>query len=347
MADPWVVIRGNALRWGGDTRRRYIFDALIRRTDARTVESWSRSAVAGALAGRRVWQRKPRFAAAEMVAAPVADVIRREARAAAVDLHDEPVAAAAALGTPFDEETIGRTRAMWALNVELFPTLVVPTRSFADLCGLDASRTVVAPNGTDTTHIQPEPLPDEPVVGLASGAGPGRGVETLVEAARMVRGSVPELRLALWLVGTSAAGERYLEELKQRLAAEPWILVGTASYRRLPKSLARATVLCIPHPPDPYFDVALPVKLADSMAAARPVVVTPRTETATVVRAYDAGVVAEGDRPEDLASALLRVLSDRALAARLGANGRKAAMQHLDWSVVGDRLARALLARGR
>jgi glycosyltransferase involved in cell wall biosynthesis len=347
MAPSWTVIRGSALRWGGDTRRRYVFDALIKRTGARTVESWSKSDVSAALAGRRFWERRPAFAAAEMVSAPVAEVIRADARPAAVDLHDEPVAAAAALGTPFDADVVARSRAAWALNLELFPTLVVPTRSFAELCGIDTSRTVVAPNGTDTTHIQPAPLPDEPVVGMVSGAGPGRGIETLVEAARMARTALPDLRLSLWLVGTSPAGQRYLDELKERLAPEDWILVGTASYRRLPKSLARTAVLCVPHPPHPYFDVALPVKLADSMAAARPVVVTPREETATVVRAYDAGIVADGDRPDDLAAALLRVLNDRALAARLGANGRRAAVQHLDWSVVGGRLADALLGRRR
>jgi glycosyltransferase involved in cell wall biosynthesis len=347
MARAWTVIRGHALRWGGDTRRRYVFEALVQRTHARTVESWSRSAVAGALDERRFWERRPLLAAAEIVSAPVAEVIREHARPAAVDLHDEPIAAAAAVGTPFDAALVARTRTAWAMNLDLFPTLIVPTRSFAELAALDTSRTIVAPNGTDTTHIQPAPLPDEPVVGMASGAGPGRGIETLVEAARMARTALPDLRLALWLVATSPPGQRYLDELKERLAREPWILVGTASYRRLSKSLARAAVLCIPHPPDPYFDVALPVKLADSMAAARPVVVTPRTETATVVRAYDAGIVAGGDRADDLATALLRVLNDRQLGARLGVNGRKAAVQHLDWSVVGNRLADALLARVR
>jgi glycosyltransferase involved in cell wall biosynthesis len=341
----WLVIRGSALRWGGDTRRRYIFDALVRRTKARTVKSWSRSTVSRALSGRRFWQPKPLVAAAEIVSAPVAEVLRGEARPAAVDLHDEPIASAAALGLPTDADSARRTRAIWATNLDLFPTLVVPTRSFAEMCGLDPARTVVAPNGTDTTHIRPEPLPDEPVVGVASGAGPRRGIETLVEACRLLRSTMPDLRLALWLVGTSPGSQRYLDELKESLAGDAWILVGTASYRRLPRSLARAAVLCIPHPPDPYFDVALPVKLADSMAAGRPVVVTPRTETADVVRRYEAGVVTDGDRAEDIAAALGLVLSDRELAARLGENGRRTAEKHFDWSVVGSRLADALLAR--
>jgi glycosyltransferase involved in cell wall biosynthesis len=347
MPKEWVVIQGASLRWGGDTRRRYIFETLVRRTDARTT-GWSRSDIARAIGDSRpFWKGKPYLAAAEIVSDPAAEVIRASARPAAVDLHDEPIAAATALGLPPDPEAAKRQRAAWASNLNLFPALVVPTRAFAELFSLDPARTIVAPNGTDTVHVQPAPFPDAPVVGLASGAGPGRGIETLVAAARLVRTEVRDLRLALWLVGTSPGSQRYLEELKARLAPDAWILVGTASYRRLPRSLARAWALCIPHPADPYFDVALPIKLADAMAAGRPVVVTPRTETAAAVRRYDAGVVASGDRPEDLAKALLTVLTDRELATRLGANGRRAAETEFDWSVIGARLAETLLARFR
>ena len=49
---------------------------------------------------------------------------------------------------------------------------------------------------------------DRPVV---SGAAPGRGLEALIEAARIVRESVADVRLLLWLVATSTASERYLE----------------------------------------------------------------------------------------------------------------------------------------
>jgi glycosyltransferase involved in cell wall biosynthesis len=335
------------MRWGGDLRRRYIFDALIRRTGATSVHSWSRSDVSRALDGRRFWERKPRFAAAEIVSNQLLELIRREAHASAVDLHDEPVSGSKALGMPLDEAVARQSRETWVRNVEFFPNLIVQTRAFADFCGLESARTIVAPNGTDTTHIVATASPDEPTVGFVSGAGPNRGVETLIEAARMLRSQIPDLRLALWLVGTGAASQRYLDDLKVDLASDRWILVGTVRYNRLARSLSRASVLCIPHPPDPYFDIVLPVKLADSMAAGRPVVVTPRTETAAVVRRYDAGLVAGGERPEDLAVALLAVLSDHDMAARLGANGRRAAEQHFDWSVIGGRLADALLARVR
>jgi glycosyltransferase involved in cell wall biosynthesis len=346
VSDPWLVFRGSHLRWGGDTRRRYLFEALIQRTGARAVNSWTpRSAAEAFGPGWQFWKRQPLVASAELLQQPAIELIRRRGRPIAVDLHDEPIAAAAALGLPPDPEARRRLRVAWDANIDAFPTLIVPTRAFADFCRLESGRTIVAANGTDTRHVRPTPLPIEPLIGLASGAGPGRGIETLIEAGRLARRDVPDMRMALWLVATGPGSNVYLQDLRTKLAGEAWIELETIPYAELPAALGRAAVLCIPHPPGAYFDVALPIKLADYMAAGRPVVVTPRTETATVVRRFDSGVVTEGDRPEDLAAALLEVLSDPQRRARMGANGRKAAEDHFDWQVIGEALADELLAR--
>ena len=119
----------------------------------------------------------------------------------------------------------------------------------------------------------------------------------------------------------------------------------TVPYAELPSALGRATVLCIPHPPNPYFDTIMPIKLADYMAAGRPVVSTPRTETARVLRQHACGITTEGERPEDLAAALIQVLRDPELAFRLGTNGRQAAVERFDWRVIGRRPSDELLLR--
>jgi glycosyltransferase involved in cell wall biosynthesis len=346
MSDPWLVLRGVRLRWGGDTRRRYLFDALVRRTGARAIDSWKAPALVEAFRPRwQFWSRRPLVASAELLRQPSIDVIRGRGRPVAVDLHDEPIAAATAFGLPPGAERRRELEAIWQANLDAFASLIVPTQAFAEFCGLEPARIIVAANGTDTRHVLPGPPPIEPRVGLASGAGPGRGIETLIEAGRLARRERADLRLGLWLVGTSVASRQYLEDLRAELAGDAWIEVATIRYRHLPAALARAAVLCIPHPPGTYFDLALPVKLADYMAAGRPVMVTPRTETAKVVRRFDAGIVTDGDRPEDLAAALLELLSDGDRRARMGSNGRRAAEEHFDWQVIGDALAGELLAR--
>lgn len=346
MSHPWLVLRGVRLRWGGDMRRRYLFDALITRTDARAMDSWKPAALAKAFRPEwQFWSRRPLVASAELLREPSLDVIRRRGRPFAVDLHDEPIAAATAFGIPPGAVQRRDLEATWQANVDAFASLIVPTQALAEFCRLEQGRTIVAANGTETRHVRPGPQPMEARVGLASGAGPGRGIETLIEASRLARRERADLRLGLWLVGTSNASRLYLEALRANVAGEAWIEVATIRYRHLPAALARAAVLCIPHPPGTYFDLALPVKLADYMAAGRPVVVTPRTETAKVVRRFQSGIVAAGDRPEDLAAALLELLSDGERRARMGANGRKAAEEYFDWQVIGEALADELLER--
>jgi glycosyltransferase involved in cell wall biosynthesis len=349
----WLVLQeGDRRRWGGDLRRAFIFRELAERSGATIGPGWSPAIVRAGLATASgphrlpsLRRRRPLVASAESLGAPALHEVRRRAVPFALDVHDDPVAQFAAVGVNARAERLLELRAGFAANLNAFAWHVAPSATFAELTGLVPDRTILAPNGTDTSHVRPGPLPAEPTIGFISGAAPGRGIETLVEAARLVREQLPGVRLRLWLVATGESGRGYLEALGAELAADAWIRIGPAPYEQLGQELAGATVLCIPHPANAYLDSAMPVKLFDSMAAGRPLVVTPRTETRAVVERADAGLVASGERAEDLAAALLTVLADPQLAARLGANGRAAAERDYDWSVIGDRLADELLLR--
>jgi glycosyltransferase involved in cell wall biosynthesis len=274
------------------------------------------------------------------VAAEVADPV-------AVAVYDAALAQAQALGLTLTPDREAQLRGKQAANVAAFRWQVAPTASFAALAGLDPARLIVGGNGTRVDRVRPGRWPQEPAIGLVSGGAPGRGIETLIEAARMVRAEVPALRLLLWLIGTGESSDRYIAELRSAAAGDAWIEIGAAPYERLGEELSRATVLCIPHPANEYMDVALPVKLFDSMAAGRPLVVTPRRETAAVVDRQGVGLIAQGDRVEDLAVALGRLVTDDRLARELGARARQAAERDYDWRIVGARIADEVLRRER
>jgi glycosyltransferase involved in cell wall biosynthesis len=343
----WLVLRDRRrLRWGGDLRRRHLLENLIQRTKATTVETWEPADIIRGLRPRwALWREPPSVVSAELVGGPTIDAIRRRGDPLAVDLHDDPTAFAIALGLPPDPETRQIQQTTWEANLRVYRNYILPTRAMADLFGLDPDRVILAPNGTDADHIKPLPFPDLPAVGLASGAAPGRGIELLIDATRMARKEIPGLRLMLWLVATGPASLRYLESIPPLVAGDDWIEVSTTPYAELPSALGRATVLCIPHPPNSYFDTILPIKLTDYMAAGRPIVATPRSETARILREHAAGITAPGDRVEDLATALRHVLLDSELAHRLAANGRRAAVEVFDWRVVGSHLTDELLRR--
>jgi glycosyltransferase involved in cell wall biosynthesis len=179
---------------------------------------------------------------------------------------------------------------------------------------------------------------------MVSGAAPGRGIEDLVAAMRIVRERVPDALLYLWLVATSAE-DPYLPNLRAELAADPWITIEPAPYATLGETLGKAVVLVVPTPPVRYWDVTLPIKIFDSMAAGRPLVVTPRQETVAIVAPNEVGLVTAGDSPEAMADSIARLLEDDALARRMGAAGRSLAEREYDWPVLGDRIADEILRR--
>ena len=130
------------------------------------------------------------------------------------------------------------------------------------------------------------------------------------------------------------------------MASEPWIEIGQTPYGELGAALGRATVICIPTPAHAYWDSVAPVKLFDCLAAGRPIVTTPRPETAAIVRDRDAGLVADGDDAEALAAAADASCSrTRSGRGRWAPMRRAAAERDYDWRVIGERLADQLLAR--
>jgi glycosyltransferase involved in cell wall biosynthesis len=352
----WMVLRaGEQRRWGGEIRRQEIFGRLAARTGASVVDGWPalrRELLGGRLrrVADRVGLRPPPaaqrpLAASEQAPASWLDWLPGHVDPVAVTIYDDGVLQAQAFGVPLSEARVEELNVRRRRNEELFRWHVVPTASFARFIGLDMDRVIVGGNGTVASRVRSGPWPDIPTVGIASGAAPGRGIETLIEASRRLRTSIGDLRLHLWLAATGGPGEAYIEQLRSTTAGESWIQVGSAPYEQLGSALSQSTVLTIPLPPSEYADVALPVKLFDYMAAGRPIVVTPRRETVAVVKRFDVGVVAPGDDPDSIAEALAPLLNDRRKAHEIGARARAAAEAHFDWSVVGERLAESVLSR--
>lgn len=299
-------------------------------------------ALASASAG---WRRPLQVASTELVPSRAMTLLRGSVHAAVLDLHDHPGLQAEGLGIRLAADVRHAADRLVDRNVAQFSRLVVPSRSFADLCQLPVDRILIVPNGTDTERVAPLPAPAEPVVAMVSGAAPGRGVELLVSAMARIRADIPEATLRLALVATGPATADYLRGLVLELRrSSPWVSLHKVPYHQLGAFLGEAAVLVIPHLPGPYLDAATPVKLFDSMAAGRPLAVTPRVETRRIVDECRAGVVAASDGPDDLAEAIGALLRSDALRRELGVNARRCAVERYDWRVLSADLADAILA---
>jgi glycosyltransferase involved in cell wall biosynthesis len=345
MTRPWVVLReGARLRWGGDLRRHYLLESLAQRTGARTTDACSARSIAPVLAPGLKGMEVPWVASSEFLDSTALPMAHERGKLLLLDVHDDSVIQHDAAGIVLTSDERASLELLLSDNIGVFRLYSVPGETLATRIGLDPSRTHVALNGTDTRVVRPGPWPTDPAIAMVSGAGPGRGIEMLIDAARALRHR-HELRLLLLLLATNDASQVYLDQLKARCSSVPWIEISSARYDELGARLANATVVCAPHPPHPYWDAASPVKISDYLSAGRPVVTTPRLETMRLFERIGGGVVCEDDSLDSLVAALDRVLSNETYARALGERARTSAEQQLDWARIGDELASWVLDR--
>jgi sugar transferase (PEP-CTERM/EpsH1 system associated) len=120
-------------------------------------------------------------------------------------------------------------------------------------------------------------------------------------------------------------------EAVQNLTADDRVQV-TGTVDDIRPYLARATAAVCPA----LYAVGVQNKVLEAMAMATPVVSTPAGCAALAAEKGQEIIAAEGE--EELAAAILRVLSDPALARRLSAAGRKYVETHHSWKVRAQRL---------
>lgn len=154
-------------------------------------------------------------------------------------------------------------------------------------------------------------------------------LELVVRAFGVLRRKVPDALLLL--VGPRS---RVLKRLDlPREVRDGIVETGTQRPSKVPLFLACADVLLLPFGNRPCNVGRGPIKLGDYLAAGRPIVTNPVGEMVPLFERHPVGLLAD-ETPESFASAIARLLDDRALAGAMGANARRVAEDHLAWEVV-------------
>ena len=150
----------------------------------------------------------------------------------------------------------------------------------------------------------------------AGTTGMAQGMGTLLEAAAALQGDGVEVTIA----GDGAEGGT----VRARAAALPNVsALGTVPHDRVPLLLAESDAAVVLLRDQPLFEGALPTKLLEAMAAARPVVLSARGEAARLLEASGGGVVVPPEDPAALAAALRELAGAQDRALRMGKAGRR------------------------
>lgn len=214
--------------------------------------------------------------------------------------------------------------------------------------GAPPARTTVIPYGVDAHAFRPDPragahvraelnLPSDAPLILAMGRmAYKKGFTYLLDALPHIRASHPRATLVLAGYGD------LLDELKERARrlglADAVIFPGQLPRDRAARYVAAADVYVVPSVRDDAGNVdGLPNTLLEGMGAARPVVATRTAGIPDVLSDGVHGLLVPERDPAALAEAIIRLLDDRELAARLGEAARCRVLDELSWDVTAAR----------
>jgi glycosyltransferase involved in cell wall biosynthesis len=170
--------------------------------------------------------------------------------------------------------------------------------------------------------------PNTRVIGTVSSLVPMKGIENFIAAARRIASADPEARFVI--VGPAPSSHAAYAERLRRQAAE----------LRLPHPIIFAGERTDVERWYPAFDVDLITSLdrsegttttaLESQSCGVPVVATRVGAVGDAVEDGVTGLLVEPDRPDAIAEAVLKLLTDAPLRLRLGEAGRAAALERFD-----------------
>jgi glycosyltransferase involved in cell wall biosynthesis len=238
---------------------------------------------------------------------------------------------------------VGRV-ARWAFRRAAFVTACSEDlRRRAHALGANPARSVTIPYGVNADRFCPDPaarlamrsrwgLPPDAEIVFSAGRFVGKkGFEYLIDALGALAANRPKIALVL------AGGGDLEADLRLRLAdrgiADRAVLPGVLSQDDVARALAAADVVAVPSVKDDAGNVdGLPNVVMEALASGTPLVATGAGGIGSVIADGATGLIVAERDVKGLASAIDRVLADRALAARLGESARRWAIGEASWA---------------
>ncbi len=184
----------------------------------------------------------------------------------------------------------------------------------------------VIPYGVDLDAFRPAPRESRPhpTVGAVSRLSPEKGLEHLLRAVALLRGSGVTLDVVLAGDGPSRPA---LEQLAAELAIGPRVkFLGELPHEGVPAVLQGLDIFAMPSTWESFG-----VAAAEASAMELPVVASDIHGIPDVVVDGETGLLVRSASPPALAAAIARLAGDAALRARMGAAGRAFIERHYRW----------------
>jgi glycosyltransferase involved in cell wall biosynthesis len=205
---------------------------------------------------------------------------------------------------------------------------------------VNEDKIMVLPNAADTDAFGKQydvrsvrnrlGLADDPVVMFVGGFYLWHDLGLLVESFGDVLKNTPDAKLVLVGDGrTRSLVDQLVEEngLKQAV-----LMTGPVEHHQIPEMLAIASVAVAPN--ISFFDGhgGSPLKIYEYMAAGKAIVATRTGQVAEVIQDQRNGILVEAGNRDQLAEAMIRLLTDSHFRERVGQEARRQAVAQHSWT---------------
>lgn len=163
------------------------------------------------------------------------------------------------------------------------------------------------------------------IVSYIGTMGMAHGLETLLEAARLLQIRAPGV---LFLLIGEGAEKQGLVNLAKSRGLTNVRFVDQRSREQIPAYICASNACVVMLKRADLFKTVLPTKLLEFLSCARPVILAVDGEARRIMDEAGAGIFVEPQNATDLAAAIVQLASDPQLCSVLGNNGRDYVVSH-------------------
>ncbi len=165
------------------------------------------------------------------------------------------------------------------------------------------------------------------------------GVNTLIDAFRMVHQQYPHMKLYLVGGGSNADRQKVEEQIEKYQLQEHILLTGYVTREQLIDYLIGAKALVLAKPDNQQASFCFPSKLGEYLATGNPVITTSVGEIPAYLTNDHSAFLAQADNAEDFSKKIVEALANPIQAQEVGQRGKETARAEFDYRRQGESLS--------
>jgi len=165
-------------------------------------------------------------------------------------------------------------------------------------------------------------------IGFSGSFAPWHGLEDLIRSAPLILKEVENTKFIL--VGDGPMKQQIIQMVNDLNLTNNFIFINRVPYEEVPKYVNIFDVGVILKKKD---IPGSPLKLWEYMACGKPVIAT-NTQDFKALEEYNAGVLVDPEKTEEVADAIITLLKNKKLREEMGKNGRTYVVENRSWEAV-------------